>query len=262
MSIPKIIHYCWFGGVEKPKSVTEYLKTWEKLKDYKIIEWNESNFNLNSCSFIKEAYKHKKWAFVSDYARLKVLQQYGGVYLDTDVEIKKNFDDLLDNKMFLGFIYDCSLGTAIIGSIPNHSIINDLVKLYEEATFLLKDGKVSLKFKGYEDYVTNNNNDVFTAYFIKNNNQFLVKNKVQYLDEVTIFPKEYFERKTFNSDINYSVHHCYGSWYKDNPNKRSNLAILVNFLVGDVVYDKLQCYIKRKKLPYYSVFKKHKTLNY
>ena len=260
MTIPKIIHYCWFGGKEKPNSVIKYLKTWERMEGYKIIEWNEKNFDVNSCAFVREAYKNKKWAFVSDYVRLKVLQQYGGIYLDTDVEVKKTFDDLLYHEMFVGFIYDCSIGTAVIGAIPNHIIINSMVELYEKAQFLYINNKIVSKFEGYEKYKVNNNNDLFTAYLIKNCPNFLLKNKVQYLSNITIFPKEYFERKTFNKKYDYSVHHCYGSWYKDNPNNRSKIAILINSIIGDVFYDKLLCYLKLKKLPYYSIFLNHKKI--
>ena len=97
--IPKVIHYCWFGGHEKPKLINKCLETWKRyLKDYEIMEWNEENFNIDICSFTKEAYEDKKWAFVSDYCRLWVLYNYGGIYLDTDIEILKPLDDLLDNK--------------------------------------------------------------------------------------------------------------------------------------------------------------------
>ena len=251
MSIPKKIHYCWFGGREKPKSVQKYIESWKILEDYEVIEWNETNFDIKSNEFIKFAYENKKWAFVTDYVRLRVLEEHGGIYLDTDVEVKKGFDDLLNNNMFLGFIYDCSIGTAVIGAEAHHKILKDLIKLYESSTFSLSDKKINIKFKGYEKYQTNNNNDIFTIYFLKNIKGFKNINKNQYLECVTVFKKEYFERKTFNSKINYSIHHCYGSWYKEDPNKRSNIARIVNFCIGDVFYDKLQCLIKKKKLPYY-----------
>lgn len=254
MSIPKVIHYCWFGGNKKSEKVINYINTWKRLEGYKIIEWNEKNFDLNSCSYIKEAYKAKKWAFVSDYVRLKVLQEYGGIYLDTDVEVKKSFDDILDSSMFIGFIYDCSIGTAVIGAQKNHEIISQLVKLYEKAEFLYENNIIKSKFEGYENFITNNNNDLFTAFFIKNVKGFKLQNKIQKLDNITIYPKEYFERKTNNRDIDYTVHHCYGSWYKEEPNKRSKLAVIINSILGDIYYDKLQCYLKLKKLPYYNLY--------
>ena len=102
--IPKTIHYCWFGRGEKPEIVKKCIDTWkDKLSDYEIIEWNEDNFDINQNDYVKEAYKAKKFAFVSDYVRVYALYNYGGIYLDTDVEVFKSFDDVLDNESFWGF---------------------------------------------------------------------------------------------------------------------------------------------------------------
>ena len=93
--IPKKIHYCWFGGNPLPNDVKEYIASWRKYcPDYEIIEWNEQNFDISCNAYVKEAYDAKKWAFVADYARLKVLYEFGGIYMDTDVEVVKTFDDL------------------------------------------------------------------------------------------------------------------------------------------------------------------------
>lgn len=94
--IPKIIHYCWFGGKEKPESAQKCIRSWKKFfPDYEIKEWNESNFDVNMIPYTKAAYEAKKYAFVSDFARFWVLYHYGGVYFDTDVEVIRNMDDLL-----------------------------------------------------------------------------------------------------------------------------------------------------------------------
>ncbi|WP_273724496.1 glycosyltransferase family 32 protein, partial [Leuconostoc mesenteroides] len=107
--IPKTIHYVWFGGNEKPKSVLNAIETWRtNLPDYEIREWNELNYEVteNSPKYVQQAFKEKSWAFVSDYVRLDVLNQFGGIYLDTDVELLKGFDDLLDLKSFIGLESD------------------------------------------------------------------------------------------------------------------------------------------------------------
>lgn len=106
--VNKIIHYCWFGPNEKPKSVKKYIKGWqEQLPDYEIREWNESNFDIECCDYVKQAYAAKKFAFVADYARLKALNEHGGIYLDTDVEVVNGFDKLLteheESGVILGF---------------------------------------------------------------------------------------------------------------------------------------------------------------
>ena len=103
MSIPKVIHYCWFGGNPLPKSAEKCIKSWQKYcPDYEIVCWNEENFDITQNRYAKEAYEAGKWAFVSDYARLKVIFDHGGIYLDTDVELLKNIDFLLRNACFFG----------------------------------------------------------------------------------------------------------------------------------------------------------------
>ena len=99
----KYIHYCWFGDKPLPKLAKKCINSWKKyLPDYEIIKWNEENVNIDECPFIKEAYRNKKWAFVADYARTKALKEMGGIYFDTDMEIKKDISDLLNNNTFLG----------------------------------------------------------------------------------------------------------------------------------------------------------------
>ena len=94
--IPKVIHYCWFGGNEKTLLILRCIESWKRYcPDYRIIEWNENNYNINACEYTREAYNAGKWAFVSDYARIEILYLYGGIYLDTDVELHSSLDDLL-----------------------------------------------------------------------------------------------------------------------------------------------------------------------
>ena len=101
--IPKVIHYCWFGRNPKSSLIKKCIKSWkEKCPDYEIVEWNETNFDINCCEYVKQAYEQKKWAYVSDYARFYILNKYGGIYVDTDVQFLKPLDDLLSTK-FLGF---------------------------------------------------------------------------------------------------------------------------------------------------------------
>ena len=100
--IPKVIHYCWFGRGPLPDLAKTCIASWKKYcPDYEIREWNEDNFDIACCDFAKEAYQEKRWAFVSDYARLKVIFQYGGIYLDTDVELVRSLDPLLEHKCYL-----------------------------------------------------------------------------------------------------------------------------------------------------------------
>ncbi|MEG2275979.1 MAG: capsular polysaccharide synthesis protein [Clostridia bacterium] len=131
MAIPKKIHYVWVGGKEKPADIKRCMKTWQKyLKDYEIIEWNESNFDIDSHPFVKAAYKAKKWAFVSDYIRAYAIYNQGGIYLDTDILMLDKLDDLLENKAFVGYENDDHPFTAVFGAEPGHPFIKDMLDYY------------------------------------------------------------------------------------------------------------------------------------
>ncbi|NRO57247.1 hypothetical protein IMAU60066_01679 [Lactobacillus helveticus] len=142
--IPKVINYCWFGGKPLPASVKDYIQTWkEKCPNYIIKEWNENNFDINSNDYVKEAYSHEKWAFVSDYVRLYVLVNYGGIYLDTDVEVLKNLDSILKYDGVCGFEDKNKLSTAILACKPGFFLFKQWLKLYQDKTFILKDGTLN-----------------------------------------------------------------------------------------------------------------------
>lgn len=232
--IPKKIHYCWFGDKEKPEEIKKIIKTWKKLNGYEIIEWNEKNFDFSVSDYAKEAYNKKEWAFVSDYVRLKVLYEYGGIYLDTDVEIKKNFDEkFLENKIFLSFMFNCNLSTAIIGSEPNNRIIKQLLDLYD-----------NLELK------RSPNNDIFTRFFIRNYSSFKLNNKNQLLDnEIMIYQKEYFENPSINRKKGYSVHHFTASW-KDESNKKKKIKQIAKKFLGIYIYQNIIRYKAIYKSPF------------
>ena len=129
----KYIHYCWFGGKPLPRLAKKCIKSWKKyLPDYKIIEWNESNVDLEECPFIKEAYENKKWAFVADYARTKAIYEMGGIYFDTDMMITKNIDFLLDKETFLGIEDSMLVNAAVWGTNkPKTSFAKKMLDIYQ-----------------------------------------------------------------------------------------------------------------------------------
>lgn len=137
--IPKTIHYCWFGRGEKPKLAKKCIASWKKFcPDYKIIEWNEDNFDVNMNGYTKMCYEQKKYAFLSDYVRLYVVEKYGGLYFDTDVEVLKNIDHMLDCEAFYGFENDQFVATGLgFGSIAHGKAINMMLDEYVD----LLDGK-------------------------------------------------------------------------------------------------------------------------
>ena len=128
--IPKIIHYCWFGGKPLPDEAKKLISTWKKYcPDYDIREWNENNFDINDCFYVKEAFEAKKWAFITDYVRLKVLYDYGGVYMDTDVEVCKPLDDLLSYNGVSGFESPSAIPTGIMAASRHNEWIGNLLIL-------------------------------------------------------------------------------------------------------------------------------------
>ena len=146
MSIPKVIHYCWFGKGEMPKLAKKCIKSWKKYcPDYEIICWNEENFDLTQNRYMKEAYEAGKWAFVSDVARLIIIYENGGIYLDTDVELIKPIDDLLQSKGFMGFDEKGIVATGLgFGAEKGNEIVGEFLKDYNNIPFVLPDGSFDL----------------------------------------------------------------------------------------------------------------------
>lgn len=139
MSIPKIIHYCWFGG-QIPSKFQKYIDQWQiKCPDYELMLWNEDNFDLDSVEYLKRAVKAGRWAFVADYVRLAALYKYGGIYLDTDVELLGNFDSLLDQRLIFGFETSKQINGAIILAEKENEFIKEVLQVYEGFLFEGKD---------------------------------------------------------------------------------------------------------------------------
>lgn len=131
--IPKVLHYCWFGGNPKPDLVLKCIESWKKvMPDYEIKEWNESNFDVNYNNYTQKAYKEKKWAFVSDVARLVALKECGGIYLDTDMYVLKNLDPFLVLEAFLGKEDDKNINAAIYATKKDNIFLKDLLETYDK----------------------------------------------------------------------------------------------------------------------------------
>lgn len=145
--IPKIIHYCWFGNNPLPEKVLKCIESWRKFcPDYEIMRWDETNYDFNKNTYISQAYKEKKWAFVADYARLDVVYQYGGVYLDTDVELIANIDNLLSERVFMSIEkYSRVVNTGLgFGAEKNIKEIKELMNIYDSISFVKADGTLDL----------------------------------------------------------------------------------------------------------------------
>ncbi|UPA31241.1 glycosyl transferase [Terrisporobacter glycolicus] len=143
--INKVIHYCWFGRGKKTKKALECIESWRKYcPEYKIIEWNEDNFDINSNLYVKQAYEAKKYAFVTDYVRLYVMYNYGGIYMDTDVEVIRPLDDFLHNEAFSGFELPSCVPTGIMASVKEFELFKEFLNYYKNKPFIDENKKFDM----------------------------------------------------------------------------------------------------------------------
>lgn len=212
--IPKIIHYCWLSGDEFPDLIQKCIQSWkDKLPDYEIKCWNTKNFDVNICQYTKEAFQEKKYAFVSDYVRLYALYNEGGIYLDSDIEVIKKFDDLLNNHAFTCFENNHAIAAWIFGSEKGNPIFKKFLEYYEDRAFVLDNGKYDLT----------PNPIPITKVCISEG--LVLNGEKQELANMTIYPQEYFcpyNRATEELNITqntYSVHYFNGAWMSDTKKK-------------------------------------------
>lgn len=189
--IPKIIHYCWFGRGEKPKKIQECINSWyQHLPDYQIIEWNEDNFNVNKLQYTKDAYEAKKYAFVSDVARVKALYEMGGIYLDTDVMVYRSFNEVLNHSCVLGFEMGNYVATSMMACEPKYSLMKEFYDLYIDIKFYDKNGNIisGTNVSKLTDMLLNKG--------LKRNNQFQVID-----NDIAIYPQAYFSPYDYGYEI-------------------------------------------------------------
>jgi hypothetical protein len=206
--IPKKIHYCWFGGKSKPDLVKKCIESWKKkLIDYEIIEWNEENFDIHCCSYVKEAYESGKFAFVSDYVRVLALYNFGGIYLDTDVEVFKSFDDFLHHESFWGFEQENYIATSTIGAAKGNALIKLFLDSYENKKFIKEDGS----------YDSLTNVAIITELLkkkglIANGEYQEIKGFGVFYPQTYFSPYDYINCRKFITEKTYVMHHFYKSW--------------------------------------------------
>ncbi len=210
--IPKVIHYCWFGGNPLNDMAVKCIESWKKYcPDYEIKEWNESNYDVNCCVYSQQAYEAKKWAFVSDVARYKILYEYGGIYLDTDVEIIKPLDDIVEAGSFMGMELPKNyIATGLgFGVEPKLKVIKEIIDDYENSVFIDENGEMDLKT------IVARTTDILSKY------GFVPCAKKQVVANITIYPPEYFCPKDIRfkelniTENTHTIHHFDGSWVSD-----------------------------------------------
>lgn len=213
--IPKIIHYCWFGHNPIPDWNLKCIESWKKYcPDFQIKRWDESNYDVKSIPYMVEAYEKKRWAFVTDYARLDIVYREGGIYLDTDVEVVRNLEPLLTHQAFAGMEFAdgirYSVATGLgFGAEAGHPVIGALRNMYHTMHFLDADGR--------ENTLTT---PAWTTECLQQMG-FAQKNCIQDVNGMVIYPTEYFAPKDYQTGKvrttgnTYSIHHYNGSWQSE-----------------------------------------------
>ena len=215
--IEKIIHYCWFGGKPKPELAEKCIESWKKFcPDYKLVEWNEKNFDINSNLYVKQAYEAKKFAFVTDYVRLYALHTQGGIYMDTDVMVLKPLDEYLHHEAFSGFESKTKIPTGIMATERGNALFAELLSYYDTATFIKEDG--SLNMTTNVEIIT----DMLTP------KGFVPNGKYQEVGGMAFYPQNVFcplHKKLKNKKYmknTATIHYFAGSWKSDATKKREN----------------------------------------
>ena len=256
MSIPKIIHYCWFGGKPKPKLAEKCIKSWKKYcPDYEIVEWNEENFDLSAApNYVQQARAAGRWAFVTDYVRLCALTEQGGVYMDTDVELVKPLDTFLKHQAFAGFEHPERIQTGLLACEKNFPLFREFLAYYDHASFLRPDGTPD----------TTTNVEILTRLCLEKG--LVCNDRLQTVAGLTIYPREIFcpvdfdTKKLKRTRKTVAIHWFSGSWQTEEERqyllsearrlqqeKRSNLRVAIGRrLFGEGGYEKLKSFLKRK----------------
>lgn len=250
MAIPKIIHYCWLSGEPYPELVERCMRSWkEKLLDYEFMLWDKNRFDVRSVLWVEQAYNEKKWAFAADYIRLYALYNFGGIYLDSDVEVLKPFDDLLDRPYFFGREHtpdrienQDSIEAATMGAEKGLPYLKKVMEFYERRDFVDDDG--------YMDTTT------LPAVLAR-------KLKGENLD---ILPMDYFSPKntrTLKLQVTtntYCIHHFNGSWHSLAQQKhvalRTKLCNVLGETFGDILSSFLAIFINIRYEGLGNTFKK------
>ncbi len=244
--IPHVIHYCWFGEKPLPDSAMKCIDSWKRFcPDFEIKRWDESNFDLNSCAYVKEAYEAKKWAFVSDYARFWILYNHGGVYFDTDVELLKPIAPIIEKGAFMGveiapgdFVggnTDLIIGPGLgIACAKGEPFLGEVLSYYQGIHFRSSDGSLNITTVG--SHVTN----LMKAYGLRNEDVF------QTVCGINIFPKRFFNPMDLNSgrcelsEDTVSVHHYAATWVNSKTKMRDGVFRFIYRVFGKKVAETMK----------------------
>lgn len=231
MRIPKVIHYCWFGRNKLSPLAEKCIASWKKYcPDYEIVCHNEDNFDISENRYAKEAYDAGKWAFVSDYARLKVLYENGGIYLDTDVEIIKPIDDLMKETGYMGFDDNGVVATGLgFACEKGNELVGKLLADYDDISFICPDGSYDLT------PCPDRNSETLKRLGMDFDIKEQIFMGIHMLPEDYLCPMKYDTGKKLITENTYSIHHFSASWTSANAKR----TLFVKRMIGVKLYNKL-----------------------
>lgn len=234
MTIPKKIHYCWFGGGELPPIAKKCIKSWKKYcPDYEIVCWDESNCDLTSNRYVREAFEAKKWAFVSDYIRLRVVYDHGGVYLDTDVELIRPLDSLVKRGAYMGFDEKGIVATGLgFAAEPGNRIIGEFLKDYDSIGFVGPDGSYDLT------PCPDRNTEALKRLGMDITVQKQNFMGVNFLPGDYLCPMDYYTGKKTVTSNTYSIHHYCASWTSSVTKRTTRIKRIIGVKMYDKLYGK------------------------
>lgn len=234
-TIPKTIHYIWFGKNPKSDLVLKCISSWKKyLPDYEIVEWNEDNYDVNKNKYISEAYSCKKWAFVSDYVRFDILNRFGGIYLDTDVEMLKSLpDEFLNNTAFTGMESTGDIAPGLIwGSVAGHPFLQRILENYEESSFIVNGKEMPITVNARITEM------IMESGYIKSGLRQKINDIMIYESEIFCgYDLDVFEPHITQNTI--SMHHYSSSWAYGSFKIKRRLQICLKKIVGIDNYRKV-----------------------
>ena len=234
MSVEKVIHYCWFGDAPLPRLAEKCIKSWKKYcPDYKIICWNEKNFDLSQNRYAKEAHEAKKWAFITDYVRLKVVFDHGGIYLDTDVELLRPLDELLEEGGFMGFDEKGIIATGLgFAAEKGHPLIGKLLSDYDDIPFILPDGSLDMT------PCPDRNTAMLKKLGMDTENKSQNFMGIRFLPAEYLCPMDYYTGKKTITKNTYSIHHYCASWTSAVTKRTTRIKRIIGVKLYDKLYGK------------------------
>ena len=214
-TIPKVIHYCWFGQKEIPDFLKKCMESWHKFcPDYEIKRWDENNFDVSKYLYTRQAAEHKKYGFITDVARLDILYENGGIYMDTDVKLLKSFDDLLFNQGFVGVECWGNINSGGgMGAVSHHPMIREMLDYRLKYPFIFEDGTQNIETNGLYE----------TTPFIRHGMR--IDNTLQIVNGMTVYPANVFHPYDYMSceekieDNTVSIHYFFGGWMDEEDRK-------------------------------------------